>query len=92
MKAFSIIVSCSFGSNIDETAPPGPVCHLSDRSIRSTDRSEIFIFKADELISYSFVVNHSLNRMNNDGVTVRKVKKDSQRLCYCVLKGLTFNI
>ena len=51
------------------------------------ERSEIFdisgtgprslIFKADELISYSFVVNQSLNGMNSDGVTVRKVKKDS---------------
>ena len=54
------------------------------------DRSEIFNFKADELISYSFVVNQSLNGMNNDGVTVRKVKKDSWRLCYRVLKGLMF--
>ena len=62
---------------IYETALAGPVRHLSDRSIRSMDRSEIFNFKADELISYSFVVNQSLNGMNNDGVTVRKVKEDS---------------
>ena len=55
-------------------------------------RFEIFIFKADKLISYSFVVNHSLNDMNDDGVTVRKVKKDSRWLCNCVLKGLTFII
>ena len=56
------------------------------------DRSEIFIFKADESIAYSFVVNHSLNRMNIDRVIVRKVKKDSRILCYCVPKGLTFII
>ena len=73
-----------------------------DRSIRSMDRSEIFDisgtgprsfnFKADELISYSFVVNHNLNCINNDGVIVRKEKKDSRRLCYCVFKGLAFII
>ena len=72
----------------------GPV-HQIDGPVRDLwhfwDRSEIFNFKADELISYSFVVNQSLNGMNNDGVTVRKVKKDSWRLCYrvlMILKGL----
>ena len=79
------------------TAPlsVGPV-HQINRLVQDLwkfwDRSEIFIFIADELISYSFVVNHSLNRMNNDRVIVRKEKKDSRRLCYCVLKGFTFII
>ena len=92
-----LLVSLDIWNSSGWTGPSsvGPV-HQIDGPVRDLwhfwDRSEIFNFKADELISYSFVVNQSLNGMNNDGVTVRKVKKDSWRLCYRVLKGLMFII